>query len=193
MKTLIIDNYDSFTYNLYQYIAELGGDPLVYKNDELSISKIKKINPSHIIISPGPGRPENKEDFGICSKVIKELGGEIPILGVCLGHQGIILGFGGKIIHAPKVMHGKKSDIQVLEPSILSKGVPNKFKAMRYHSLIGDRKSMPKCLKITAETVDDGLVMAVEHRKKPIFGIQFHPESIGTKVGKQILKNFLTL
>lgn len=193
MKTLIIDNYDSFTYNLYQYIAELGGNPLVYKNDELSIAKIKKIKPSHIIISPGPGRPENKEDFGICSAVIKELGGKIPILGVCLGHQGIILEFGGKIIHAPKVMHGKKSDIRILEPSILFKDVPNKFKAMRYHSLIGERKSIPACLKITAETIDNGLVMAIEHRKKSIFGIQFHPESIGTKAGKQILKNFLTL
>jgi len=199
MRTLILDNYDSFTYNLYQYVAALGGNPVVYRNDEITIAEIKKLKPTHIIISPGPGNPTVKKDFGVCAAVIKSFGMSgngmkpVPILGVCLGHQGIIAEFGGKIIRAPEIMHGKTSDISLLGSPVspLFKGIPKTFEAMRYHSLIGEKSSIPKCLRVTAETAKNKLVMAVEHKDFPIYGIQFHPESIGTKVGMKILKNFL--
>lgn len=192
MKALIIDNYDSFTYNLYQYIGELKAKPIVFRNDEIDIEKIKKnIKPSHIILSPGPGSPENERDFGVCRDIILKLGKKIPILGVCLGHQGIIYYFGGRIIRAPQIVHGKTSLIRHNSKGIF-KGLPNPIKAMRYHSLIGEKKTMPQCLEITAQT-NDGLVMAVQHKKRPIYGIQFHPESFATLNGKDILKNFLNL
>jgi anthranilate synthase component 2 len=188
MKTLIIDNFDSFTYNLYQTVGKLNGKPVVFRNNELTIQKIKKINPTHIIISPGATDPTDDKYFGICREVIKKLGPKIPILGVCLGHQGIIYVFGGKIIKAPAPMHGKTSLIYH-NLSGLFKDVQNPFLAMRYHSLIGDTATLPECLEITAKT-DDGIIMGVKHRQYPLFGIQFHPESIGTPEGEKILRNF---
>jgi anthranilate synthase component 2 len=209
MKTLIIDNYDSFTYNLFQYVAELEGKPVVFKNDKLDLAKIKELGPSHIIISPGPGTVTNKNDFGICEEVILKLGPTIPILGVCLGHQGIAHAFGGKIEHAPQIMHGKTSLIEyardangqaaehvrdAVEPAHpgIFQNIPNPFIAMRYHSLIVSTQNFPPDLKITAWTKEK-LIMGIQHRKFPIFGIQFHPESFGTAAGKDILKNFLNL
>lgn len=202
MQTLIIDNYDSFTYNLYQYIGELGGRPVVFRNDEINISDIKKLKPTHIILSPGPGTPEKRSDFGVCEDVVLEfkthsMGGKnnppnppvVPTLGVCLGHQGIIYYLGGKIIHAPKVMHGK-SDLIFHDKKSLFNGLKSPLKGMRYHSLVGDINSLPDDLEITALT-KDGTVMAVAHKILPLFGIQFHPESVGTDDGKKILKNFL--
>jgi len=187
---LIIDNYDSFTYNLYQYVGELNKNPIVFKNDEINLEEIKELNPSHIILSPGPGRPENKKDFGICKEILKNYDKSIPVLGVCLGHQGICNYFGGRIINAPLVMHGEKSKVRH-GSSILFENIPKEFEVMRYHSLIVDKKDFPENLKITASTINDNLIMAVEDIKYPIFGIQFHPESIGTKYGKKILENFL--
>lgn len=189
-KTLILDNYDSFTFNLCQLIASLDGNPVVYKNDEITLEDIEKIKPTHIVISPGPGTPEKESDFHVCGKVIKKFGAKIPLLGVCLGHQGIILEFGGKITRAPEIVHGKTSTIILDTKCPIFKGLPKKIEAMRYHSLMGDRKTLPKDLKIIAET-ENGLLMGVQHEKFPIFGIQFHPESFKTKEGSQILKNFL--
>ena len=198
MKTLILDNYDSFTYNLYQYVAELGGNPVVYRNDEITFEEIEALAPTHIIISPGPGRPENSKDFGVCAEVIEKFMDRVPILGVCLGHQGIAHILGGKVVSAPEIMHGKVSEMKRLEvhelasPNILE-NVGDSFKAMRYHSLMADREKLPKELKITAETKKDGLIMAIQHEKYPLYGIQFHPESIGTEVGMSILKSFLNV
>lgn len=189
LHTLIIDNYDSFTYNLYQYIGELKGRPVIYRNDKITIPEIKKLKPTHIIISPGPGTPENKKYFGVCIDVILKLGKKTPLLGVCLGHQGICYAFGGKIEKAPKIIHGKTSKITHNSKGIF-KGIENPLIGMRYHSLIASHKNFPKELEITAKTTD-GIIMALQHKKYPIFGIQFHPESIGTPAGKKILKNFL--
>lgn len=194
MKTLIIDNYDSFTYNLYQYVAELGGNPIVFRNDEISIEDIKKSRPTHIIISPGPGTPEKKTDIGICIDVIKEFSGRVPILGVCLGHQAIGYAFGGEIARAPEIMHGKESEV-VLHTTqrphrSLFENMPRVTSVMRYHSLIIERKTLPQDFDIVAET-KNGLIMAIQHKKFPLYGIQFHPESIGTPLGKDILNNFL--
>lgn len=191
LHTLILDNFDSFTYNLYQYIAELGGNPEVFRNNEISIEQISKNGYTHIVISPGPGSPNVPKDFGICADVIKKLAGSVPILGVCLGHQGIIHYLGGRVIRAPYPVHGKQSLIRIDNDSVLFKGLPKQINAMRYHSLIGEKKTLPAELKITAET-EDGLIMAVEHKTLPLYGIQFHPESIGTPDGKIILKNFLS-
>jgi len=185
---LILDNYDSFTYNLYQLIGELEKDIMVKRNDEISIEEIRQINPDKIIISPGPGNPLNKRDFGICMDVIKEFNGIIPILGVCLGHQGIFAAFGGKITRA-KPIHGKLSKIHHTDDGIF-KGVENSMEATRYHSLICDKESIPECIEITAKT-DDGTIMGIKHVDSPVFGLQFHPESIGTAQGVQIIKNFL--
>ena len=191
MKTLLIDNYDSFTYNLYQYIGELGGNPIVKKNDEVNREAVEKLSPTHIVLSPGPGTPEKDSDFGICQEVILTLGKHIPLLGVCLGHQGIVYAFGGKIIPAPEVRHGKTSAIQHDGKTIFT-GIANPFTAMRYHSLLADSTTLPDCLEISAVTEDE-LIMGVRHKTYPIEGIQFHPESIGTHEGKKILKNFLSL
>jgi anthranilate synthase component 2 len=183
---LIIDNYDSFTYNIYQYVSELNADTKVFRNDLISIQQIEKINPTHIIISPGPGLPN---DAGISVPVIESFAGHYPILGVCLGHQAIAVAFGGKLVRAPEIVHGKPDKI-FIEKSKLFDSLPNEFMAARYHSLIVSPDGFPAQLKITART-DDGLIMALEHREIDLFGVQFHPESIATDFGKTIIKNFL--
>ena len=190
MKFLIIDNYDSFVYNLAQRLGELGVSSDVIRNDKITISQIKEKNYDAIVISPGPGTPEDKRYFGICKNVILELGQETPILGVCLGHQGIIDCFGGKVTNAAKIRHGKTSQIKHYDDSLF-KGVKNPFRATRYHSLVGEKTIIPDSLKITAVAEDDGEIMGVSHKEFFIEGVQFHPESIMTDEGKKILKNFI--
>jgi len=187
-KILIIDNYDSFVYNLYQYFGEVdpSAELIVYRNDKITIKEIHELNPSHILISPGPGRPE---DAGVCTAVIKEFAGKIPIFGVCLGHQAIGFVFGAKIIHAKKVVHGKVSKI-THDLSGLFVGVSSPLNVTRYHSLVIDSESVPECLIVTAKT-DDGEIMAVKHKDYAVYGVQFHPESILTQEGKKIISNFL--
>lgn len=185
---LMIDNYDSFTYNLVQYLGALGAEIKVFRNDKISIDRIKKLKPKRIVISPGPGRPENA---GISCSLIRELGGKIPILGVCLGHQCIGYVFKGRIVGARRLMHGKTSLIYHNRKDIF-KGIPNPFEATRYHSLIVEKKSLPRQLEITAWT-KEGEIMSLAHKEYPIWGVQFHPESVLTKVGKNILNNFLKL
>ncbi len=185
---LMIDNYDSFTYNLVQYFGELKADLKVYRNDALTLDQVRKMRPERIVISPGPGRPE---DAGITVDIIKELSGKVPILGVCLGHQAIGYAFGGKIVGAKQLMHGKTSMIYH-DKKDLFKNVSVPFEATRYHSLVIDRKSLPECLKLTAWTKDKE-IMGVRHKEYPLWGVQFHPESILTKAGMSILKNFLSL
>ncbi len=190
MKFLIIDNYDSFVYNIAQYLGELGVDCDVKRNDKITVDEIKERNYDAIIISPGPGTPEDKKYFGVCTDVIKEIGPTKPILGVCLGHQGIIHAFGGKITNAGCVRHGKTSLIKhVDEP--LFKDVKNPFRATRYHSLVGDKTIIPDSLEVTATAEDDAEIMAVRHKDYLIEGVQFHPESIMTEDGKKILANFI--
>ena len=186
---LLIDNYDSFSYNLYQLIGEIEPDIKVIRNDEMSIDDIKRLKPERIILSPGPGRPE---DAGITVDVIKALGDSIPILGVCLGHQAICLSFGAVITYAKELMHGKTSVAGFDTSSALFKGCPESSPAARYHSLAADASTLPPVLRITARTVD-GEIMAVEHERYPIYGVQFHPESIMTPCGRKILENFITL
>lgn len=183
---LMIDNYDSFTYNLVQYLQELGSELVVFRNDKIGIQEIKKLHPSRIVISPGPGRPE---DAGISCAVIESFAASIPILGVCLGHQAVAYVFGGKIITAKQLMHGKTSPIYHNGRTIF-RGVPNPFEATRYHSLIVEKKSLPSCLEVTARTAR-GEIMGLAHKKFPVWGVQFHPESIMTRPGKDILRNFL--
>jgi anthranilate synthase/aminodeoxychorismate synthase-like glutamine amidotransferase len=190
MRVLVIDNYDSFVYNLVQYIGELGGKPVVYRNDETTLRQAMKLRPDKIVISPGPGTPEGARYFGVCSEILQHMSREVPTLGVCLGHQGIIFTFGGKIVRAKRLMHGKTSLIRHDGKGVY-KGVKNPFVATRYHSLVGDRRTIPLCLKVTAESLDDGEVMGVRHVEHPIEGVQFHPESILTTLGKMFLKNFL--
>lgn len=189
MKTIILDNYDSFTFNLFQYVGEIDERPVVVRNDRLSLDMLAREQPDRIIISPGPGRPDDPRYFGVCRQVILELGPCVPILGVCLGHQGIIHAFGGRIIRAAEVMHGKTSMV-IHDGDSLFAGIPREFEAMRYHSLVGDPATLPDCLRVTAHTADR-VIMAVRHQEFPIYGVQFHPESIGTSAGKQILRNFL--
>ena len=184
----MIDNYDSFTYNLVQYLGELGADIKVFRNDKITIERIKRLKPKKIVISPGPGRPE---DAGISCDVIREFAGKIPILGVCLGHQSIGYVYGGRIIGAKQLMHGKTSMIYHNKKDIF-KRLPNPFEATRYHSLIVERKSLPECLEITAWTKDKE-IMGLKHKQYPLWGVQFHPESILTKFGKDLLANFLKL
>ena len=190
MKFLIIDNYDSFVYNIAQYLGELGVDCDVIRNDKITLNEIQEKNYDAIIISPGPGTPEDKKYFGVCSDVIKDMGPNTPILGVCLGHQGIIDAFGGKVINAGCVRHGKTSPVDHTD-SKLFKGVKNPFRATRYHSLVGDKTIIPDILKVTATASDDGEIMAIEHKDYLIQGVQFHPESIMTEDGKKILENFI--
>jgi len=190
VKVLVIDNYDSFVYNLVQYIGELGGDPVVYRNDQITLQQAIALNPQRIVISPGPGTPEETHYFGVCSTILRHMSCKIPTLGVCLGNQGIIYAFGGKIMQARRLMHGKTSLIKHDGKGVFE-GVKNPFTATRYHSLVGDRSSIPSCLKITAESIDDGEVMGVRHIIYPIEGVQFHPESILCEDGKKIIKNFL--
>ncbi len=187
---LIIDNYDSFTYNLYQLIGQLDPDIKVVKNDELNLDEIRKLEPDSIVISPGPGNPGNKRDFGVCTDVILELGSEIPILGVCLGHQGIFAAFGGEIVRNQPV-HGKQSSI-VHDGKGLFKGLENPLPAARYHSLSCSEETIPECVEVTART-QDNMIMGIKHVEKPIYGLQFHPESVGTDHGIQLLKNFLEI
>lgn len=190
MKFLIIDNYDSFVFNIAQYLGEIGIDSDVIRNDKITLEEIKKSNYDAIVISPGPGTPEDRKYFGICSDVIKNMGKETPILGVCLGHQGIIHAFGGKVTNAGCVRHGKTSPVSH-ENSELFKDVKNPFKATRYHSLVGDKTIIPDSLEVTATAADDGEIMAIRHKEFLIEGVQFHPESIMTEDGKKILKNFV--
>ena len=190
MKVLVIDNYDSFVYNLVQYIGELGAETIVYRNDQVNLQELIKLKPDRIVISPGPGTPEDEKYFGVCTAILRNLSPKTPTLGVCLGHQGIIHVFGGKIIHAKKLMHGKTCTIKHNQKSIFT-GVRNPFNATRYHSLAGERESIPACLQITAEAVDDGEIMGICHTQYPIYGVQFHPESILCEDGKLIIKNFL--
>jgi len=185
---LMIDNYDSFTYNLVQYLGELGQEVKIFRNDALTLNDIKKLKPAKIVISPGPGRPE---DAGITCEVIREFAGKIPILGVCLGHQAIGYVFGGRVVRARRLMHGKTSKIYHNKKDIF-KGIPNPFAATRYHSLLVAREDFPDCLEITAETREKE-IMGLKHKVYPVWGVQFHPESILTKSGKQILDNFLKL
>jgi anthranilate synthase component 2 len=192
MKFLIIDNYDSFVYNLAQILGELGISSDVVRNDKISIEEIKQKNYDAIIISPGPGTPAEKKYFGICGDVITKLGPTTPILGVCLGHQGIIQCFGGKVVNAGNVRHGKTSPIKHYEDPIF-KDVKNPFQATRYHSLVGDKTIIPESLKVTAIAEDDGEIMGVRHKDYLIEGVQFHPESIMTSEGKKILENFVKM
>jgi anthranilate synthase/aminodeoxychorismate synthase-like glutamine amidotransferase len=186
MKLLVIDNYDSFTYNLVQLFGEMDVDLTVKRNDEISIDEIKKLKPDRICISPGPGRPE---DAGISSDLIRELGPRVPILGVCLGHQCIAQAFGGEVVRAERLMHGKTSQIHHQLRGVF-KDLPEPLEATRYHSLIVRRESLPDSLVITAES-DDGEIMGLQHRQFPVHGVQFHPESILTTEGRKLLANFL--
>lgn len=184
---LLIDNYDSFSYNLYQYLGELTEDIKVIRNDDMTVEEIEALQPSHIILSPGPGRPE---DAGIIIELVQKLGGKIPILGVCLGHQAICAAYGAAVIHAKQLMHGKQSEVMLMPDCPIFRGLPEKTKVARYHSLAADENTLPYCLHVTAYT-SDGEIMAVQHKDYPVFGLQFHPESILTPDGKQMLKNFL--
>ena len=190
MKFLIIDNYDSFVYNIAQYLGELGVESDVIRNNKITLDEIKQNNYDAIVISPGPGTPEEKKYFGVCSDVITNMGPTTPILGVCLGHQGIIHAFGGKVTNAGCVRHGKTSPVNHTN-SELFKGVSNPFRATRYHSLVGDKTIIPDILEVTATAADDGEIMAIRHKEYLIEGVQFHPESIMTEEGKKILANFI--
>ena len=190
-KTLVIDNYDSFVFNLVQYLGEFKGNPEVFRNDEITLEQAKAFNPTHILISPGPGHPSDPHYFGVSRAIIEEMGKTIPVLGVCLGHQGIVDIFGGDVVSAPCIMHGKTSLITHNEKGVFQ-NISSPLEVMRYHSLCADAANIPDCLELTAQT-DDEIVMGVSHKEYPIHGIQFHPESIGTDSGKQIIKNFLNL
>jgi para-aminobenzoate synthetase component II len=185
---LVIDNYDSFTFNLVQYLGELGQELKVFRNDAITIDAIASMAPASIVISPGPGRPENS---GIIIPVIKEFAGKIPILGVCLGHQAIGAAFGGDVVSAPGIMHGKTSDIYHDGRTIFS-GLPNPFRATRYHSLVVSPETLPACLEISAKT-NDGIIMGLRHCEMIVEGVQFHPESILTDPGMKMLSNFVNL
>lgn len=185
---LVIDNYDSFTYNLVQYLGELGASPDVRRNDQTSIQEIEQMNPERIVISPGPKTPN---EAGICLEVVERFSGRKPILGVCLGHQAIGQAFGGTVVRAPELMHGKVSLVSHDNQTIF-KDLPNPFSATRYHSLIVERSSLPACLEVSA-TSPDGLIMGLRHKEMKVEGVQFHPESVLTDVGKQLLANFLRL
>ena len=183
---LLIDNYDSFTYNIYQYLAELGADVLVRRNDALSVADVARLAPERIVISPGPGVPASA---GVSLAVIRELGGRVPILGVCLGHQAIGEAYGGRVVRAPELRHGKASAVRHDGQGVLQ-GLNNPFQAIRYHSLVVGREGLPDCLEVSAWT-DDGLIMGLRHRDHEVEGVQFHPESILTEGGHRLLANFL--
>jgi anthranilate synthase/aminodeoxychorismate synthase-like glutamine amidotransferase len=188
MTTLLIDNYDSFTYNLYQYLAEMGADVVVYRNDQVTIEECRKLNPDHVVISPGPGDPD---DAGISRDVIREFAGKVPVLGVCLGHQCIFDVYGGTVAGAGEIVHGKTSKIHHDGKGVFV-GLPDDFDAVRYHSLAGTPDTRPAELDVTA-TTDRGVIMGVRHREFTVEGVQFHPESIATEHGKELLRNFLEL
>jgi para-aminobenzoate synthetase component II len=183
---LMIDNYDSFTYNIVQYMGELGADMRVERNDQISIEEIESLNPKKIVISPGPCTPEKA---GVSVAVIRHFAGKVPLLGVCLGHQSVGAAFGGEVIKAGKLMHGKTSEVRH-DGKTLFKNLPNPFTATRYHSLVLNRKTLPDCFEITAES-DDNEIMGIRHKELPVEGVQFHPESILTPNGKDLLRNFI--
>lgn len=185
---VLIDNYDSFSYNLYQLIGEIEPDIRVIRNDEMTVQQVRELAPHHIILSPGPGRSENA---GITMEAARILGREIPILGVCLGHQAICAAYGATVTYAKELMHGKQSEVTFDKTCPLFNGCPDKAYVARYHSLAADEETMPACLRIVARTAD-GEVMAVQHQESPIYGVQFHPESIMTPDGKKMLENFIT-
>lgn len=185
---LVIDNYDSFTYNLVQYLGELGADVQVYRNDQITIDRIRELKPNHMLVSPGPGVPAAA---GIIVPAIREFAGKFPILGVCLGHQALAEAFGGKIVRAPYLMHGKVSEI-CHDGHTIFHGMPYRFKATRYHSLVVEKESCPECFEVSA-TTPDGVIMGLRHREMPVEGVQFHPESVMTEDGKRLLENFLKL
>ena len=185
---IIIDNYDSFTYNLYQYLGELGANMLVFGNDKISVEEIAERNPEKLLVSPGPCTPN---EAGISCDAVKYFAGKIPVFGVCLGHQSIGQVFGGKVIRARRLMHGKTSPIIHDNKGVFA-GLPNPFDATRYHSLIIEKKTLPNCFEITAHAEEDE-IMGIRHKELPVFGVQFHPESILTTHGKQLLKNFLEM
>jgi len=198
MRIIIIDNYDSFTYNLAQQIAEvvereakININPMVFRNDKVTLGEIIALDADAIVISPGPGHPANKRDFGVSADVIANMYDKVPILGVCLGHQGIVHIFGGKVVRAKIPRHGKTSMIKHNNNGILA-GLSNPFKATRYHSLVAEPNSIPLCLEVTAYSLDDGEVMGIMHKKYPLFGVQFHPESVLTDEGNRIIINFLS-
>jgi anthranilate synthase component 2 len=185
-RVLVIDNYDSFVYNLVQYLGELGAEPVVHRNDELSIDELQGLEPDAVLVSPGPGTPD---DAGVSNEVITTFAGRVPVLGVCLGHQCIGQVYGGQVVRAPQVMHGKTSLIRHHDGGVFE-GLPNPLEATRYHSLVVDRASVPDSLEVTAET-DDGVVMGLRHRELDVEGVQFHPESILTVAGHDLLRTFL--
>ena len=185
-RVLVIDNYDSFVYNLVQYLGELGADPVVHRNDELTIDELVALEPDAVLVSPGPGTPD---DAGVSNEVIATFAGRVPVLGVCLGHQCLGQVYGGEVVRAPQIMHGKTSLVRHHDVGVFA-GLPNPFEATRYHSLVVDRASVPDCLEITAET-DDGIVMGLRHRELGVEGVQFHPESILTAGGHDLVRNFL--
>jgi len=188
MSTLLIDNYDSFTYNLYQFLSELGAEVVVRRNDQVTIDEIRAMAPDHIVISPGPGDPG---DAGISRDVIREFAGEIPILGVCLGHQCIYDVYGGTVAGAGEILHGKLSSIHHDGKGVFA-GLPPDYHAVRYHSLAGTPPTLPDALEVTAKT-DSGIIMGVRHKELTVEGVQFHPESVGTEYGHELLKNFLAM
>jgi anthranilate synthase component 2 len=187
---LMIDNYDSFTYNIVQYCLELGADLKVIRNDELSVEEIEKLNPEKIIISPGPATPD---DAGICLDVIKHFADKKPIFGICLGHQSIAQVFGGKVIRADNMMHGKISKIKVCSDTVLFNGLPSEFTQTRYHSLTVKQDNLPSCIKVTSKSLDDNEIMSLEIEGKQVYGVQFHPESIMSEFGYEIINNFLKI
>ncbi|WP_019721531.1 anthranilate synthase component II [Heyndrickxia coagulans] len=184
---LLLDNYDSFTYNLYQYLCELGEEVRVFRNDQITIDEIRRLKPEAIVLSPGPGVPE---DAGVSIETVKTFYRQVPMLGVCLGHQAIAAAFGAGITKAKEIKHGKTSLVRHGGKGIFS-GQPDPVEVMRYHSLVVDRTKIPEVLEVVAESLDDGEIMAIQHKSAPCFGVQFHPESIGTETGKQMLENFL--
>jgi anthranilate synthase component II len=192
MKILIIDNYDSFVYNIAHLLGDLKVVPTVVRNDKITLQQIQRMNPDAIVISPGPGHPADRKYFGICTDIITDLGIKIPILGVCLGHQGIVNAFGGDVVNAKIVRHGKTSTIEYRSDKLFE-SLSNPFKATRYHSLVANPKKIPECLEVIAYSLDDGEVMAVRHKQYLIEGVQFHPESVLTREGPKILGNFVSL
>lgn len=190
VRVVVVDNYDSFTYNLQQALLELGADSLVVKNDVVTADELRELQPDRIVVSPGPGRPERAEDFGVSRAVIEDLSATIPTLGVCLGHQGLAAFGGGRVVHAPQVMHGKTSWVRHFGGHPFE-DLPEEFEVMRYHSLVVERSSLPEHFEVTAETCDDALIMGLRHKQRPAYGLQFHPESVGTALGKIILQRFL--
>lgn len=193
MAILLIDNYDSFTFNLYQLMRAITDEAVeVFRNDRIDFSSVVEMKPSRVVLSPGPGHPEKDADFGVCRNVILEYDQlSVPVLGVCLGHQGIAHHLGGKVGHAPEIVHGKSSTVTVTADSPLLKGLPVEFEAMRYHSLVVADESFPGCLEVTAREKGGDLIMAMQHRKLPLYGVQFHPESIGTPAGETMMRNFI--